>query len=564
MSRRTFVSLFLSFILLACQATLPQTPSKPFLQERDTAIEVAPAKPTARFEESGCEVRLHPEEALYVGDQISFEVIAPTPEPYLNQPITITLTNPVTVIGSTTFQPYGFDRRPQATFLWSWDTSSFVPGDYTLHFSIPTLKEEWQQTITLLPRTALPPIEQTAQWQTLTTACCEIHFITNTAAHRDLEEIAEVVEQEFERVQEKIPLSPEEPVSVVLIPRVIGNGGFANAEINVSYLDRNYTANDFATILRHEMVHVFDQIAQAGDRPSLFVEGIAVYLSGGHYFPEPLLPRAAELIRQKKYLSLRELAANFYDAQHELAYLEAGALIEYLSQRYGWQTVWETYLAMTLRSGETQPQAIERALKAKLGVSFQQLEEDFQATLQSIESNLKFSSDIKTIESYYETLRNYQKQLDPAAYYRTAWMLDAQQMRQRGIVADYFRHPSQFDNLVLELLLNEAGHARRAQEYNRYWRIHEAISAILDDLPLKNTTPFFGNSLADDAWQVVQVLVANGYEPQMWTSSQDHFLVWVTQGTPYLKPVNLEKQAGKWQILSGASAATDDLIQGTQ
>lgn len=565
MSNRSIYSLLLIFFLLACQGPLPDNHSTP--ASSTPAIlpgRITSTPKTTQREEPCCSVRLHPEEPLYVGDQVSFEVIAPSPEPYLNQSITITLTAPQTLIGSTSFQPYGFDRRPQATLLWAWDTHTLIAGDYKLNFSIPTLGQEWSQTVTLLPRSALPLSEQNAHWQTLPIDCCNIHFITNTAAHRDIEEIAEIVEQKYRITQEQIPYNPKEKLSIVVIPRVIGNGGFANAEINVSYLDRNYTANDFATILHHEMVHIFDQLAQPDARPSLFVEGIAVYLSGGHYFPEPLLPRAAEVVRLKKYLPLESIANDFYNAQHELAYLEAGALMEYLTLRWGWQRVWETYLEMTLRKDESHLQAIDRALRAKLGISFQQLEDDYLTTLESLEENLQFAWDIETMELYYETLRSYQQQLDPAAYYRTAWMLDAAQMRQKGIIADYFRHPRRAENLVIELLLNEAGRARRANEYNRFREINEAITSTLDYFKGNATNPFLGNVLANNALQVVQILTTNGYEPQTWILSYKRAEVWVTQGTPHLRLVVLENQNGKWRIISGASAATDDLIQWTQ
>ncbi|RCK77205.1 MAG: hypothetical protein ANABAC_3630 [Anaerolineae bacterium] len=563
MSPKRLLSLLLIFFLLACQASPPASLPLPTADGNEIS---RPTDTPASLpdEKHCCEVRLHPDEALYVGDQISFEVIAPSPDPYLNQPLTVTLTVPPTPIGSTTFQPYGFDQRTQATLLWAWDTTALSTGEYTLHFSIPNLQQEWLETITLLPRSAMPPAQQTAQWQTLTTDCCEIHFITNTAAHRDIEEIATIVDETAQALQEKIPVEFSEPIDVVLIPRLIGNGGFANSEINVSYLDRNYSAGDFATILRHEMVHLLDQRANSEGRPSLFGEGMAVFLSGGHYFPEPLIPRAAELVRANKIIPLKKLSENFYQEQHEIAYLEAGALVAHLSHRFGWQRVWKAYLAMSLRQGETHLQAIERALQSEFGISLPELEEDFFAELRTTAPNGLFTLDIQTLEAYYETLRAYQQTLDPSAYYRTAWMLDARQMRQRGIVADYLRHPSRAENLALELLLNEAGRARRAGDYRHAERILEEVSIVLDRIQAQNPNPFSGSPIAQSAWEVVQVLLAAGYEPQVWTLSSDRAEVLITQTTPALKQVILERQNDGWRIISGASAATDDLIQGTQ
>lgn len=565
MSPKRLLSLLLIVLLLACQRSLP-TPLPAATPSADGNKASLPTETPAILpaETPCCEVRLHPEEALYVGDQVSFEVITPAEQPYLNQPLTVTLTAPPTPIGSATFQSYGFDRRTQATLLWVWDTVGLSPGEYTLNFSIPTLQQQWHQTVTLLPRSAMPSAQQTAQWQTLSTDCCEIHFITHTAAHRDIEEIATIVEQTAQALQVKIPVSFTERIGVVLIPRLIGNGGFANHEINVSYLDRNYSAGDFATILRHEIVHLFDQRANSEGRPSLFVEGIAVFLSGGHYFSEPLLPRAAELVRSGKYIPLEELSEDFYNEQHEIAYLEAGALVAHLSRRFGWQTVWKTYLAMSLGKGETHAQAIERALQAELGISLQELEADFVSELKATAQNRLYTLDIQTLEMYYETLRAYQQLLDPSAYYRTAWMLDAQQMRQKGIVADYLRHPSRAENLALELLLNEAGRARRSGDYAHADRILGEVSIVLDRIQAKHPNPFSGYPLAQTAWEILQTLLTAGYEPQMWSLSNNQAKVLVTQATPALKQLILERQNDGWQIVSGATAAADNLIHGAQ
>ena len=87
-----------------------------------------------------------------------------------------------------------------------------------------------------------------------------------------------------------------ERAPVVLIPRLLGHGGFTGREIVLSYLDRNYVGGNLAVIFHHELVHYLD-VRSGGDlKPSMLVEGLAVYLSGGHYKPEPLMPRLAALL----------------------------------------------------------------------------------------------------------------------------------------------------------------------------------------------------------------------------------------------------------------------------
>ena len=88
-----------------------------------------------------------------------------------------------------------------------------------------------------------------------------------------------------------------EPLVVTLMPRVLGQGGFASSEMYISFLDRNYAGNMLEMVLHHEMVHILDNRLGGEMRPTILIEGLAVYLSGGHYKLEDLIPRAAALLR---------------------------------------------------------------------------------------------------------------------------------------------------------------------------------------------------------------------------------------------------------------------------
>ena len=74
-------------------------------------------------------------------------------------------------------------------------------------------------------------------------------------------------------------------------------------------------------------------------------------------------------------------------------------------------------------------------------------------------------ADVMLTVSYYEAVRQYQRLLDPSAYFLTAWLPDGEEMRQRGIVADYLRRPSTRQNLIIEELLIEADRQLRAGNY---------------------------------------------------------------------------------------------------
>src|SRR5512139_3831671 len=159
-----------------------------------------------------------------------------------------------------------------------------------------------------------------------------------------------MVEQQAEDASQRMGVSVNESIPIVWLPRVLGHGGFATNEIAISYLDRNYIAGDEATILHHEIIHILDSRLGGELRPTAFVEGLAVYLSGGHFKPEPILPRAAALLPATPecvswnqapppaftpvpakgcgigaYIPLKTLLDNFYFEQHEIGYLEAAA-----------------------------------------------------------------------------------------------------------------------------------------------------------------------------------------------------------------------------------------------
>ena len=72
--------------------------------------------------------------------------------------------------------------------------------------------------------------------------------------------------------------------------------GLQSDGIWVSYLDRNYAGSNSEIVFHHEMVHVLDSRLGGELRPTILVEGLAVYLSGGHFKYEPLIPRAAALL----------------------------------------------------------------------------------------------------------------------------------------------------------------------------------------------------------------------------------------------------------------------------
>lgn len=494
------ILLFASLFLLSCQAvsSLPEAiltspPTSPtYTLEIPTATAFStqvPKRtppqltPTTSQPDDLFAVRTHPDGPLYAGDLVSFEIIAPQEADLEESQVQVQVSNSAPVdLGTADFNPYGIGGRLQATLTWVWDTRGLSAGEYPLNISILPDGPSWTETVSLLPREDLPPPEPWAKWETAETECCQIHYITGTKAASDLPSLLASADQKARASVKSMGTEFSDPIPITVLPRVLGHGGFASNEIYISYLDRNYAGNDFSQVLNHEMIHLLDGRLAGDLRPALLVEGLAVYLSGGHFKREPLQTRAAALLDLGWYLPLTPLADAFYTSQHEIGYLEGGALVQYLVNTFGWKPFESFYRDIHPHPSGRQSQAIDAALQSHFGLTLTQLEARFLSSLHRQQVNPDMYDDIRLTVYYYDTVRRYQQLLDPSAYFLTAWLPDAGQMRQRGIVADYLRHPEAPENIALEAMLVEADGDLRAGNYVKAEKTLAQVNDALDQL----------------------------------------------------------------------------------
>jgi hypothetical protein len=486
MRRQLFLVFILAFLLSSCQVMTLNTgisvslatrlPSPTYTSPAPTPT-VAPSTPTVPpLTTQSFTLRTHPDDGLYPGDQVSFEVIAPDGVSMEGRTARIEIDDPVkTTLGAREFGPFGIAGRAQATFDWAWDTSGLQPGEYVADISILPGGPTWSETLSLLPGTA-----PTGEWASATNDCCSLQYITGTLAQKDLGKLLVMVDEQAQSVSQQLGTGFEKPVSIVFLPRVLGHGGFADDAISISYLERNYAGSSPEIVLHHELVHKLDSQLGGDLRPTFFIEGLAVYLSGGHFKPEPIIPRAAALLDQGLYLPLAPLMESFYTAQHEIGYLEAAALIDYMVGRWGIDAFYQFYRDIHLVQGNnSQAAAINAALLQHFQLTLGELENEFLRYLREQPVEPRWEEDVRLSVRFYDTVRRYQQALDPSAYYLTAWLLDSQQMRERGIVADYLRHPSAPENVALETLLVAADGRLRAGDYLRTGQLLDVVDAAL-------------------------------------------------------------------------------------
>jgi hypothetical protein len=498
-------------------------------------------------------VFLHPDDVLYVGDQVSIEVLPPPGVDVKDSSIDVEIDPPNgTSLGLVNFGPWGIEGREQATLIWSWDTKNLSPGTHTLAFDIHPQGIHWTEQATLLPTSDMPPDQAGAQWATTQTECCKVFYITNTASARDLAQLTASIDQQAQDVSAKLGANFTQPITITILPRLLGHGGFTTSEISVSYLDRNYASNSWELVVHHEMIHAIDGQLGGDFRPTLFVEGLAVYMTGGHYKPEPLMPRAAALLPPylNWYIPLKPLADDFYASQHEIGYLEGAALIEYMVNTYGEQAFNSFYRDIHNKSGESQSDSIDAALQKHFSVTFSQLEQNFLDALKSESDTASWVEDVRMTVTYYDMMRRYQQLLDPSAYFRTAWLMDNQTMRDRGIVADYLRHPHTPYNLSLETLFLTAHQEWFTQDYTSASSILAEINLVLDGIDHNTTDPFSVSQITADYLAISDTLQQQCYEVQSITTLSDIASTMVTTSSgPQLIPLNLKRSGGQWSIV---------------
>ena len=425
-------------------------------------------------------VEFFPVAPYHVGDLISVRVTYTGSAEIEARTIRLTSADYPEILDKET----GFSRySQQATFYWVLDTAEFQPGFIDFFFEIPGAQLSWQQGIHLLPN----PGDRTNQWQKKEMDCCTIHFITDTDAEEDLPLITSILQEQtqkawshFSNLENGIDQETHNPLDLVLVPIVIGHGGFATDKAVLTYSKQNWAGTNFEMLSHHEIIHVIDRQLNEGPRPSLLAEGLAVYLSGGHYQKGDSLARAAALHTLGKYLSLVDIADDFYAAQHEIGYMEAAALVAYMVERWGWEEFIDFYF--NLSDGRTDSQIISAGLNNKFGMDLAELEADFVVALKNHSPDAAVLDDVRLTIEIYDMLRRYQTLVIPSAHFRTAWWPPIDQVLENGIVGDYAYREKSPTNIILESIFLEMHTEHQAKNYQAAEKSLLEIKNILDSL----------------------------------------------------------------------------------
>jgi hypothetical protein len=310
----------------------------------------------------------------------------------------------------------------------------------------------------------------------------------------------------------------------------------------VSYLDRNYTGLGLNEVLVHEAVHLIDR-SIAPNRITFLAEGVAVWAAGGHYLQEDLGRRTAALIELGVYIPLAELIDNFYPTQHEISYLEAGSLISYLVETYGWEQVRNFYSDTTVFDASPLSVSVDLNFQLYFNRSLAEIEADWLAYLQGLPRDPREADDLRTTIRYYNVMRDYQERFDPSAYYLSAWLPSPSEAERQGTTAEFSRHPETATHIALEALMLSAHSALQAGDYARSNALLDSVTRVLDN------GGTFLDPLAGTYLDIVRTTASMDYQVQRITVEGTQAIVFVigpdNQG---LRQLNLVLQNSTWIV----------------
>lgn len=544
-SRRFFVPLLLAALALACQTLLPAPAESPTPGVTPTATVTATPQTAESFT---ARVRIFPSLAIS-GDVLTFDVLFPPDGPL---PLTATLHLPDAALSANPAF-WTLDGAQSVRWVWAWDTAGFVgrvPVTVTLDWApdvTGTLPSALTTTVTLAASETRPLYEQQARWVVSELPGVRLHYIAGSAAARDLTSLQQQATDAYAAIKEALQSDLNAPVDIYLLDRVYGQGGYATSDwIAITYTDRNYAPTRLDLVLRHELVHRMDSALGCDGALTLVREGLAVYLSGGHYRPEPPTFHLSTLRAAGLAIPLTKLVRNFYTHQHEIGYLEAASLVAFVEAAHGREGLRTLCSASAAeREDEDELARLTRALQALGYADVDSFERAWWAWAERDAPTPRADEALRALTALVDTMRAYQAAYDPVAYYLSGVLYDPAWGETHGITADFVRAPRDADAVALELLLVQAMRAYESGHLERAGALTAEVQAVLRE-------GFPAAGLAADARAIAQACLDAGYTPYaLMRSAPESYVVEATvwDGTPRRAILLAQPIAGAWHVV---------------
>ena len=477
-------------------------------------------------------IRAYPGPQHYSGDILTFEIPIDDVIAEEEEIVELQLDNndPVEVTGVGNY--FNMLVLPLAL-----DTTG-LSGRHTVRFRRAGVLLNQEYTFELLAADERPTHEEDAAWTTVETNCCTFHVISNTAGERDIDFISGHFQQAAEDFAVITGETIDSKLDVYVLDRIWGNGGFGgDGELVISYTDRYYgptTGGDgLETLARHEFSHAAGIGADsAGDGLEFNYEGLAVYVAGGHYKPEPLSQRGAALYDLGYFVPSSQFVS-----QHEASYLYSAVLLAYIVETYGEDRLWD-FINADEDIPDGQWLTMEDALQKTFDITQAEFDANFEAWLDAQDPGEQLDDLRLTIE-LQDLRREYQDRYAPPPTFifdrAEKWIIRPEFI---PVLIREARSPA---NVATELMI---ANGQQAIKDGNFAGADELLGAIRSILP-KGT---FEHPLARDYLDVVLFLAEQGYETVTleWAGEQVH--VDVLKKAPALTRLTLQKTEAGWVI----------------
>ena len=187
---------------------------------------------------------------------------------------------------------------------------------------------------------------------------------------------------------------------------------------------------------------------------------------------------------------------------------------------------------------------LDAGLRFTYNKKLSEIESDYLAYLKT-QTDPRWTRDIENTIRYYDTVRLYQKQFDPSAYYLTAWIPDIDRAVRDGLTADYQRHPLTPRHIAIETMLIEADRGIDSGDYDLAERYLNTINKVLaadGDLTV--------DPLSADYLEIVKQILMSGYEPQRITLKDNAAIITVKRNNalPSLIQLQVTRLNGAWKL----------------
>ncbi len=267
-----------------------------------------------------------------------------------------------------------------------------------------------------------------------------------------------------------------------------------------------------------------------------FNEGVAVYLAGGHYKPEPLAERAGALFQLGRYVPIIDPGSGaFAPPQWEVAYLERAAVVTYLVETYGW----ETFDRVRTYPVDDQSSWLSSMLDELLNTTPRAFEQQFNAWM-AAQTPGEQTRDLQLTLELQKLRRIYQDEFALFPYF----VFGSEQGGALDLelpVLVYTDEPATTFHVAMECMLHEAQIAIVEQRYDRAERLIGSIAGVI-------ATGEFSDPYAAQVYAIAELLLADGAEPVEIVVDGNQAQAVVIRNPPVPLPVSLTRTEAGWVV----------------